>query len=177
MNEATNRSSFRISFVMAGVGLLALIVTYASVTIAAAWRASNQTPRLAVESLVKALRDYHHQTGSFPKSLSDLEGRVWKHKQPPDFGVDGRSLSVANYYYIYYPVDAHTSSIWIVPTGPKREEGSTHFLLLTVDNLRRWKGAPLSLDEIKKLSPVPQYKEMGVLGMTEQQPVDLTKRK
>jgi hypothetical protein len=177
MNEANSKSSLRISFVMAGVGLVAIIVTYASLTIAAAWRANNQTPRLAVESLVKALRTYHRQTGSFPKDFRELEGRVWKHKQPPDFGADGRSLSAAYYYYLYYPVDAHTSTIWVVPTGPRREEGSTHFLLLTPDNLRRWKGAPLSLDEIKKLSSVPEYKEMGVLGMTEQQPVDLTKRK
>lgn len=161
---------------MAGVGLLAIIVTYASLTIAAAWRASNQTPRLAVESLVKALRTYHRQTGSFPKDFRELEAHVWKHKQLLDFGADGRSLSAAYYYYLY-PVDAHTSTIWVVPTGPRREEGATHFLLLTPDNLRRWKGAPLSLDEIEKLSSVPQYKEMGALGMTEQQPVDLTKRK
>ena len=161
---------------MAGFGLVALIVTYVSLTIASAWRANNQTPRLAVESLVKALLTYHRQAGSFPKDFHDLETCVWKHKQMPDFGADGRSLTAA-YYYIYCAVDAHTSTIWVVPTGPRREEGSTHFLLLTPVSIRRWKGAPLSLDEIKKLSSVPQYKEMGVLGMTEQQPVDLTKRK
>ncbi len=177
MNEATNKTGLRISFVMVGTTLVALAVTYASINIASAWRASNQMPRLAVESLVKALRTYHRQTGSFPKDFRELEARVWKHRQPPDFGADGRSLSAAYYCYLYYPVDAHTSTIWVVPTGPRREEGATHFLLLTPDNLRRWKGAPLSLDEIKKLSPIPEYKEMGVLGMTEQQPVDLTKRK
>lgn len=162
---------------MAGFGLVAIVITYASLTIASAWRASNQTPRLAVDSLVKALLTYQRQTGSFPIDFHELETRVWKHKQTPDFGAHGRSFSAAYYYYIYYPVDAHTSTIWVVPMGPRREEGSTHFLLLTPDSLRRWKGAPLSLDEIKKLSSIPQYKEMAVLGMTEQQPVDLTKRK
>jgi hypothetical protein len=43
--------------------------------------------------------------------------------------------------------------------------------------LRRWKGAPLSLDEAKSLPPVPQYREMALLGMTEQRPIELTRKK
>lgn len=178
MDEFAGKSRLRISFVMVAISLVALVVTYATVTIAAAWRAKEQMPRLAAESLVKSLRAYHQQTGRFPSNFRELEARVWKHKQVPDFGVDGRSLSVANYYYIYYPVDASTCTVWIVPTGPRREEGSTHFLLLTPNGLRRWKGAPLSLDEVKKLPPaVPQYREMAVLGMTEQPSIDLKKKK
>jgi len=177
MSEGTGKSRLRISFVMVGISLVALVVTYASVTIAAAWRAREQMPRLAADSLVKALRIYHQQTASFPATLRDLEARVWKHQQSPDFGVDGRSLTVANYDYIYYPVDANTCTVWIVPVGPRREEGSTHFLLLTPNGLRRWKGAPLTLDEVKKLpSAVPQYREMALLGMTEQPSIDLNKK-
>jgi hypothetical protein len=177
VSEAGGRPKLRISFVMAGLALAALIVVYASVTVTTAWRAQKETPRLAADSLVKALRAYHRQAGRFPADFRELERLVWKHKQAPDFGADGRTLSVANYYYIYHPVDARTSTVWIIPTGPRREEGSTHFLLLTPDGLRRWKGAPLSLDEIRKLPPVPHYGEMAVLGMTEQQPIDLGKRK
>jgi hypothetical protein len=177
MSEVTAKSRIRISFVMVGISLIALVVTYASITIATAWRAQKEMPRLAADSLIKALRTYHQQAGSFPASFRELEMRVWKHKQPLDFGADGRSLSVANYYYIYHPIDAKTCTIWIVPTGPRREEGSTHFLLLTPQGLRRWKGAPLSLDEVKNLPSVPQYREMVVLGMTEQQPIDLGRKK
>ena len=111
MSEGAGRSRLRISFVMVGISLVALVVTYATVTIAAAWRAREQMPRLAADSLVKSLRTYHQQTGSFPANFRELEARVWKHKQAPDFGVDGRSLTVANYYYIYYPVDASTCTI------------------------------------------------------------------
>lgn len=178
MSEVAGRSRLRISFVMVGVTLVGLAVVYAAVTVATAWRAQNNLPRLAADSLVKAIRTYYQQTGSFPTSFREIEARVWKHKQAPDFDTDGRSLSIANYYYIYYPVDAKTCTIWIVPVGPRREEGSTHFLLLTPGGLRRWKGAPLSLDEVKKLPPaVPQYSEMALLGMTEQQPIDLGKKK
>jgi hypothetical protein len=92
MSEGAGRSRLRISFVMVGISLVALVVTYATVTIAAAWRAREQMPRLAADSLVKSLRTYHQQTGSFPTNFRELEARVWKHKQAPDFGVDGRQL-------------------------------------------------------------------------------------
>ena len=177
MSQATSTRRVRMSFAMLGISLLALGVTYVSHILMEAYNERRQTPRLAADSLVKALRAHHRQTGRFPSDFRELEARVWKHKSVPDFGVDGRSLAIANYYYIYHQVDARTSTIWIIPTGPRRDEGATHFLLLTPDNLRRWKGAPLSLDEAKNLPPVPQYREMGVLGMTEQQPIALGKRR
>ena len=177
MSEVAGKSRLRISVVMVCLALVALVVTYACVTIAAAWRTQKEMPRLAADSLIKGLRIYYQQTGSFPASFRELETRVWKHSKAADFGVDGRNLSVANYTYIYYPVEAKTCTIWIIPTGPRREEGATHFLLLTPESLRRWKGAPLSLDEVKKLPSVPQYREMAVLGMTEQSSIDLGKKK
>jgi len=177
MNQTINTRRLRVSFVTFGASLVALVVVYASNTLINAWRERRQTPRLAVDSLVKALRTHHKQTGRFPSDFRELEARVWKHRNAPDFGAGNRSLSIANYYYIYHQVDAHTSTIWIIPTGPRRDEGATHFLLLTRDNLRRWKGAPLSLDEAKNLPPVPQYREMALLGLTEQQPIELGRRK
>lgn len=173
MNQ-TLPKGFRFSFVTLGVSVAALVVSFASVTVLGVWREREQTPRLAVDSLVKALRTHHKQTGRFPADFRELEARVWKHGKAPDFGADGRSLSVANYFYLYHPASARAATIWIIPTGPRRDEGSTHFLLLTPENLRRWKGAPLSLDEIKNLPPVPQYRQMAVYGMTEQRPIDLT---
>jgi hypothetical protein len=177
VNQTINTRGVRFSFVMLGVSVAALLVTYVAATILETWRVREQTPRLAAESLVKALRTHQRQTGRFPADFRELEARVWKHKTSPDFGVDGRSLAVANYYYLYHPVDARTATIWIVPTGPKREEGSTHFLLLTPDNMRRWKGAPLSLDEVSKLTPVPHYRQMHLLGMIEQDPIGLGKKR
>ena len=177
MNQPVNTRRLRMSFATFGASLVALIVVHASTMLMEAFSERRQTPRLAADSLVKALRTHQRQTGRFPSDFRELEARVWKHKNAPDFGVDNRSLSVANYYYIYYPVDGGACTIWIIPTGPRREEGSTHFLLLTPESLRRWKGAPLSLDEAKNLPPVPQYQQMRLLGMTEQQPIELGKRR
>ena len=176
MNQIINARRLRMSFVAFGASLVALIIVYVSNTLTKALSERRETPRLAADSLVKALRIHHRQTGRFPVDLRELEARVWKHKNTPDFGADGRGLSIANYYYIYYQVDAHTSTIWIIPTGPRRDEGATHFLLLKPDNLRRWKGAPLSLGEAKNLPPVPQYGQMHLLGMTEQRHIELSKR-
>ena len=177
MNQSINTRRLRMSFMTFGASVAAIIIAYAATTLLEARRLREQTPRLAIDSLLKALRAYHRQTGRFPDDFRELETRVWKHKSAPDFGADNRSMSVANYFYIYTRVDARAATIWIIPTGPKREEGSTHFLLLTPDNLRRWKGAPLSLEEAKKLPPVPQYREMALLGMTEQRPIELTRQK
>ena len=176
MNQSISSRRLRVSFVTFGVSLVALIVVYVSNTLTEAINERRETPRLAADSLVKALRAHHQQTGRFPSDFRELEARVWKHKNAPDSGADGRGLSIANYYYSYYQVDAHTSTIWIIPTGPRRDEGATHFLLLKPDNLRHWKGAPLSLDEAKNLPPVPQYGQMHLLGMTEQRLIELGKR-
>jgi len=177
VNQQPTRKRFRFSFVTLGISVAALIISFVFVTVLGRWREREQTPRLAVDSLVKALRKYHKQAGRFPADFRELEAHVWKHKKAPDFGADGRSLSVANYFYLYHQVDARSATIWIIPTGPRREEGSTHFLLLRPDSLRRWKGVPLSLDKIKGLPAVPQYRQMALLGMTEQEPVELSGRR
>jgi hypothetical protein len=152
--NASGKTKLRISFFLLGSALAALVVCFASASLIEVWQVRQQTPRLAADSLVKALRTHHRQTGRFPADFRELEARVWKHKEPPDFGADGRSLSIANYHYIYHPVDAGACTIWIIPTGPRRDEGATHFLLLYPHSLRRWKGAPLSPDESKSLPPV-----------------------
>jgi hypothetical protein len=177
MNQQPARKKFRVSFVTLGVSAAALIISLVYVTVLGKLREREQTPQLAAGSLVKALRSFHKQAGRFPADFRELEARVWKHKTPPDFGADGRSLSAANYFYIYHQVDAGSATIWIIPTGPRREEGSTHFLLLRPDSLRLWKGVPLSLDKIKDLPAIPQYRQMALLGMTEQEPVELSRRK
>jgi hypothetical protein len=173
--NATGKTRLRTSFFLLGSALAALVVCFVSATLIEVWQARQQTPRLAADSLVKALRTHHRQTGRFPADFRELETHVWKHKEPPDFGADGRSLSIANYHYIYHPAGAGVCTIWIIPTGPRRDEGATHFLLLYPDSLRRWKGAPLSPDEAKALPPAPQYREIALFGMTEQ-PQTITER-
>ena len=168
MPSIDGRTHFRFSYIILGFSIVAVIGSY----IYSVWTASQQEkallPRPAVDQIVKALRTYHHQVGRFPLNFSDLETRVWKHKHPPSFGEDGRSLTLANYYYIYYPVDSSACTLWAIPIDKRREEGSTFFLAISPETVRRWKGAPLALDEIKRLPALPNPAQLAVLGLTEQ---------
>lgn len=129
-------------------------------------------PRLAVESMVKSMRQYQKQTGQFPNDFGEVEQRIWKHQNPPDFGPGKRTLSVANYYYMYSKVDPLTCAVWAIPSGPKRDEASTHFLVIGLDVIRHWKGPTLSKADIEKLVPVPTSDVLSVMGMSEQPMID-----
>lgn len=161
----------RITYILLGFWVLAVIASH----LYGLWTASQEEkamlPRPAVDQIIKALRSYHHHVGKFPHSFAELEGRVWRHRRTPNFGEDGRSLSMANYYYIYYLIDAGTCTLWAIPINKRREEGSTFFLSLSPETVRRWKGAPLALDEIKRLPALPEPAQLALLGLTEQQPI------
>src|SRR5262249_946515 len=143
----------------------------------AVWAASQQEqallPRPAVDHIIKALRAYHQKTGRFPQSFAELDTRVWRQSPARKLEGDGHSLSMANYYYIYYLVDSGTCTLWAIPINKRTEEGSTFFLALTPEAARRWKGAALALDEIKRLPSLPEPAQLALLGLTEQQPIQL----
>ena len=173
MPSAEEKTSVRFTYVFLGFWILAAIGSY----LYALWTASQQEkalqPKPAVDQIVKALRTYHHQAGRFPQTFVELEARVWRHNHAPNFGDDGRSLSMANYYYLYFAIDSGACTLWAIPINKRREEGSTFFLTLSPETVRRWKGAPLALDEIKRLPGIPEPAQLALLGLTEQQPIQL----
>jgi len=65
-----------------------------------------------------------------------------------------------------------TCTVWAIPSGPKREEGSTHFLVITPDLIRHWKGPALSKIDIDSIAPAPTTNLLITLGMTEQKIID-----
>src|SRR5262249_42086955 len=144
MPSPEQRTKFRFTFLMLGAAVVCLLGSYGY----SLWLTSQEEkallPKLAADQIIKALRNYHHQVGRFPDSLVELDTRVWKRNQPPEFGEDGRSVSISNYYYVYYAVDSGTSTLWAIPINKRREEGSTFFLVLNAETIRRWKGAPLA---------------------------------
>ena len=173
MPSPEEKTGLRFTYLILGFSIAAVIGCY----LYSLWIASQQEkallPRPAVDQIIKALRSYHHQVGKFPQSFAELEGRVWRHRRTPNFGEEGRSLSMANYYYIYYLIDGGTCTLWAIPINKRREEGSTFFLALSTETARRWKGAPLALDEIKRLPALPEPAQLALLGLTEQQPIQL----
>src|SRR6266851_858365 len=166
------KTGLRISFILLAVAIVLTAVCYFYSRWAEAQHQQELLPRLAADSLVKGLRQYQRQTGQFPVDFAEVEQRVWKHANVPDFGPAKRTLTVANYYYMYSKVDPLTCAVWAIPSGPRREEGSTHFLVIGPEVIRRWKGPALSKADIDKLEPVPTADVLNVMGMTEQSMID-----
>ena len=172
MFEGARKQRFKLTFVILGVGVLVLVISFAYGTWAKTQREREMVPRLAADSLIKSLRQFQRQTGQFPDHFMQVEERIWKHSKVPDFGASKRTLVVANYYYLYAKSDPMTCSVWAIPSGPKREEGSTHFLVITPDVIRHWKGPALSKSEIDSIAPEPTSNLLITLGMTEQKIID-----
>ena len=174
MSLATGRLRFRFSYVIVFVTFLALVVSFAF----SRWWKSREyeakLPRDASESVVRGLIAYHGATGSFPKTLVEVERKVWKHEKEPNFGESGRTLLAYNYNYVYFQVDEHECAFYVIPGGERREEAPSFYYYLSAraDKLWKWKGPPLSEEDIVKLEPVrPGSKQamlLGVLGMSEQ---------
>jgi hypothetical protein len=175
MGSVEGNRGFRFTYLILGFSIVAVVGSYLYSFWAASQQEKAMQPRPAVDQIVKALRTYHKQVGKFPLNLVELETRVWRQNRGRTFGDDGHSLSIANYYYIYSRIDPLTATLWAVPINARREEGSTFFLTLTPDTARRWKGAPLALDEIKHLPAVPDPAQLALLGLTEQ-PIQLPSR-
>ena len=170
MQASGQKTAVRLTYVVLGFCLLAAAGSYLYLLWTGYQEEKALLPRSALDHMVKALRAYHRQAGTFPESFAQLEARVWRNSGPLNFGEDGRSLSLYNYYYIYYLVDSSTCALWAIPINKRREEGSTFFLALSPEAVRRWKGAPLALTEIGQLPSVPSTAQLALLGLTEQPP-------
>ena len=166
------KTGVKISFILLGLCIVITIGCYCWGRWADAHAEQQLTPRLAVDSMVKSLRQYQRQTGQFPNNLAELEDQVWHHKQAPDFGADKRRLTAFNYYYVYSKIDPLKCAVWAIPSGPKRESAATIFLVVGVDVIRSWKGPSLSKVDVERLEPVPTNDLLNVLGMTEQPMID-----
>ena len=168
MFEGARKQRIKITFVMLPICILIVIICYVYGAWARAEKEKQLIPRHDLDGLVKGLRQYQRQTGQFPGDLSELDKQIWKYKNAPDFGSTKRTLSFANYYYLYAKSDRLTCTIWAIPSGPKREEGSTHFLVVTPDLIRNWKGPALDKADIDRISSEPTGDLLNMLGMTEQ---------
>ena len=172
MFEGARKQRFKLTFVILGVSVIVLVISFAYGTWAKTEREKEMVPRLGADSMVKSLRQFQRQTGQFPDDFMQLEERIWKHKTLPDFGLSKRTLTVANYYYVYGKSNPSTCTVWAIPSGPKREEASTHFLVVMPDMIRRWKGPALTKTDIDRIDSDPTGDLLNMLGMIEQKMID-----
>jgi len=178
MFEGARKQKFKLTFVILGVSVLVLVISFAYGAWARTQRESQLIPILKADWLIKSLRQFQRKTGQFPDDFMQLEEEgIWKHSKVPDFGPSKRTLVVKNYYYSYAKSDPMTCTIWAIPSGPKREEESTHFLVITPDLIHHWKGPALSKSDIDNIAPAPTTNLLITLGMTQQKIIDQRKNK
>ena len=104
-------------------------------------------------------------------SLNEVEATVWKHPNPPPYGLGGRSVVIRNYYYLYTFISPTRSTVWAIPVGPKPEEANTYFLILTPDDREKWKGPAFDLKEVADYLWRSYYSQLALLGMIKQDPL------
>lgn len=128
-----------------------------------------QLPHLALQSVMGDLRRFHQKVGRFPETLEELRDRVAGGKQGPSLEDGGRTFVARNYYYRYALVSPHAATVWAVPVGPRREEGSTNFLIVVGDGgYTHYKGPALTAEQARSISADPSTAELAALGLTKQ---------
>jgi len=168
----TGKNRFGFSYCLLVLAVLIYFGTWAYSAYAAEWRAKSEIPKIdPVLKIIKGLRQYQKIKATFPNSFDEVEATVWKHPNPPPYGLGGRSVVLRNYYYLYTFISPTRSTVWAIPVGPKPEEANTYFLILTPDDREKWKGPAFDLKEVAVISGTPTYSHLALLGMIKQAPL------
>jgi len=168
----TGKRRFGISYVLLIVAVITYLGVWGYSVFAADWKAKAAVPQIdPILSIIKGLRQYQSINATFPQTFNQVEAAVWKHPKPPDYGADGHSLVVKNYYYLYTLVSPNRCTLWAIPLGPRATEASSYFLVLTPTEREKFKGPPLDLKDASNITGVPTYAQLGLLGMIKQDPL------
>jgi nitrogen fixation-related uncharacterized protein len=166
-------SRIKLSLIIAPLALVVVVVAYVYMLWAADRKKQADTPAEAASAMMRDALRFHAKRGYFPENLKALEGVVWEQGKERSFSINYRGLNHHNYQYFYTRLAPHSFTLWAIPSGEQREEAATHFLVVTLDSCRRWKGAALPLEQIDKIEPNPSLNKLAVLGLVEQPVVDL----
>ena len=166
----------KISLILAPLALT-MLVGYVYSLWAKERERSADMPVDSTGAMNRDLLKFHQKRGSFPVKLEDLEGIIWEKKER-NYLSDGRSLIHRNYFYVYARVNHHRFTLWAIPIGKEREEASTFFFVGSPESNRSWKGPPVPLTDIDKLSLTPTAIKLNMLGLVEQRntPAEMLKR-
>ncbi len=173
----TGKHRFGFSYALLALAVVTYLGVWAYSSYAAEWKAKAEVPRIdSILRVIKDLRQYQKIKATFPQNFSEVEAAIWKHPNPPNYGGDGRSLVLSNYYYFYTLVSPTRCTLWAIPMGPHTEEANSYFLILTPDDREKWKGPALELKEAATISGTPTYAQLGIMGMIKQDSQPLKRR-
>ena len=173
----THKRRFGISYLLLVESLVTYLGVWGYSVFAADWKARASIPQIdPVLTIIKGLRPYQKINATVPQPCAEVEAKVWKHPRPPDFGANGHSLLLKNYYYLYTFINPTRCTLWAIPVGPRAGEASSYFLILTPTDREKYKGPPLDLKEASTITGTPTYAQLAILGMIRQDPLPQKKR-
>jgi len=168
-------SSMKLTFIITPLMVVLVLGSYFYSLWAAEVKRRDELPQDGAAALVRDLLKYHEQTGTFPEELRPLVGKVWDAKKQREFDQTGKVFQHSKVFYLYARQNPHLFSLWAVPSGERREEGVSWYVLASPDAIRRWKGPAIPDNQVQKLSSAPSVQLLALLGLTEQPPTDLRK--
>lgn len=171
--KTMHATKIKLSLIVAVMALLIVVAAYIYSLWSVDRKKQAEMPVEAVSMMMRDLLRFHEKRGGFPDDLQKLEGVVWERKNRL-FSADNRAINHRNYYYFYTQISPHQFTLWAIPTGNQREDAPTWFLVVSPDICRRFKGAALPLEQIDRIDANPTLKKLGVFGLIEQPPVNLT---
>jgi len=168
-------SSMKLTFIITPLMVVLVLGSYFYSLWASEVKRRDELPQDGAAALTRDLAKYHEKTGAFPEDLRQLVGKIWDAKKPREFDPSGKVFQHNKVFYLYSRQNSHLFSLWAVPSGGRREEGVSWYILASPDAIRRWKGPAIPDNQIAKLLPSPSVQLLAVLGLTEQPATDLRK--
>ena len=168
-------SSMKLTFIITPLMVVLVLGSYFYSLWAAEVKRRDELPQDGSATLVRDLLTYHEKNGAFPEDLKSLVGKVWDAKKEREFDPSGKVFRHKNVFYLYSRIEPHLFSLWAVPSGERREEGVSWYILASPDAIRRWKGPAIADNQIDKLVFQPSVQALALLGLTEQPAADLKK--
>jgi hypothetical protein len=173
----TGKRRIGFAYILLILAILAYLCVWGYTVFATERRAKADVPQIdPILKIIKGLREYQRVNATFPQTFDQVEAKVWKHSNPPEYGAAGHSLVLKNYYYFYSLIGPTRCTLWAIPVGPHSGEASSYFLILTPTDREKFKGPPLDFKEASTITGAPTYSQLAMLGMIKQDPLPQKKR-
>ncbi len=168
--QQASRGKMRLTYLIFTGAFLSLIVSVCYGAYTTHRRLEAQLPRPNLETIVRDLRQFHQQTGRFPRDFNELDERLWQREKRERISNNGKSLfsPSGNYHYTLHTVASERACVWAVPVGARAEEAATHFWTVTPERIERWMGPALRVEQVSVVREVPSESQLALLAMTKQ---------
>lgn len=128
---------------------------------------------------IRDMVEYRRVKYGFPQNLNEMNETIWKKQTRSGWIAHPQGFAIkSNYAYYYHPISSRKATLWAIPVGKERLEGSSYFMVFEDNQVRYWKGPALALDDAESSvkETAPTFSRLSALGMAEQKPIPISAR-